>query len=290
MQQAATSQPHNQARPFSFDPAARHGTRAHAALKGLWAALQPPGSRAMREALTRQFLTALFRTPEGRAYVFTQAGTAEQTDEGQIFRNLEAKVSDPELLRMVRRHAGDEERHATLFFGCADRQGTPRPNIPSDAHVLPMLDARLGVLGRAMTSDADVLDTYLILQVIEERAVEQFTLMVPIMARFDARSAVVLEGVLRDEERHLKYCRAITRRYAPSEAARLERLRQFREAEAEAYREHQMVSSAHVLDSGFLTPMQTLMWRAAIRALGDRVELPFTRFYGEAEGEAALAA
>lgn len=246
--------------------------------------------RALRETISRTFLGSLLASPEGRAYMLTQAAIAEGTDEGAVFEHVATRIGDGELHRMVKKHAEDEERHAALFFGCADRQGVARPEIPASLRVLDLLDARIGVFGRPVETDEDVMTAYLVLQVVEERAIEQFSMVEPVMRRFDARTADVLAGIAKDEERHLLYCRAITKRYAPSEDVRARKLAELREAEAHAFREHQQNSVKYILSSELLPPAARLFWRAATELLARREALPYTRFHGDTAGEIALAA
>ena len=248
-------------------------------------------SRALRETVSRTFLGSLLASPQGRAYALVQAAIAEGTDEGAVFEHVATRVADGELQRMVKKHAEDEERHAALFFGCADRQGVGRPEIPKELRVLELLDARIGVFGRPVATDEDVMMSYLVLQVIEERAIEQFATMEPVMRRYDSRTADVLAGIGKDEERHLLYCRAITKRYAPNEAVREQKLAALREAEAHAFREHQQNGIAYIMGrADLLTPAARLFWRAALDLLSRRADLPYTRFHGDLAGPVALAA
>jgi hypothetical protein len=191
---------------------------------------------------------------------------------------------------MVKKHAEDEERHAALFFACADRQGVKRPTIPEHIQVLRILDQRIHVFDRPIATDEDVMDAYLVLQVIEERAIEQFGMIEPVMRRFDAETADVLVGIAADEERHLRYCRAISKRYAPSEARREQRLAELREEEARAFRDHQHAGLSYMLGRGLLPPAATLFWRGAMELLRRRDALPYTRFHGQNGGAVAQAA
>ena len=127
--------------------------------------------------------------------------------------------------------------------------------------MLERLNERLGIFNRPVENDRDVMDCYLVLQVIEERAVEQFSMIEPVMRTVDPKSADILRGIAKDEERHLLYCRAIVRRYAPSEEVRVARLRELRHAEAEAFKAHQQASSAHLLDNGYFPPRAAWVWR-----------------------------
>lgn len=248
-------------------------------------------STQFRTWIHQQFLASMLATPRGRAFALTQAGIAESTDEGEIFHQLRTRVEDQELARLVKWHADDEERHAKIFLAAADRQGVPRPEIPENVQLLPLLNARIGVFGRPLARREDVMDAYLVLQVIEERAIEQFALMEPVLRRFDVQTADELVEIKKDEQRHLRYCHAITRRYAPSEARRVERLREFRLAEASAFREHQANGLAYILASGYLPAAKAWIWKNAIALSGQKDELPFTQHYrAEEDADIALAA
>lgn len=237
--------------------------------------------RAVRVLISRQFLSVLLASPRGRAYALTQAGIAESSDEGAIFDHVLRRVDDEKLQQMVKKHAEDEERHAELFFAAADRQGVGRPEIPEHIRVLEILNRRIGLFDRRMETDEDVMEAYLVLQVVEERAIEQFSMIEPVMRRFDPQSADVLVGIAKDEERHLRYCRAITKRYATDENKLAARLAELRHEEAMAFREHQRAGLSHILDQGFLSLRATLFWRAAIEVLSRRDVLPMTRFAEE---------
>jgi rubrerythrin len=240
--------------------------------------------------LSRQFLQGLLSTPRGRAYLLTQAGIAEETDEGAIFTQLEARVGDPELQRMVKRHAADEVRHATVFFAAADRQGVGRPHIPQEIQMLPLLNARLGLFARPLETDENVMEAYLLLQVLEERALEQFEVIEPAMRRFDPKAADDIASIAQDEERHLLYCRAIAKRYAPSPERLEQRLRAFREAEVRAFHEHQIKGLGHLLANGFLPAGKAWCWRNAVSLLSRAGTLPYTRYYGEVHAGPVAAA
>lgn len=252
--------------------------------------MQIAKSTAFRTWIHQQFLASMLATPKGRAFALTQAGVAESTDEGEIFNQLRTRVEDKELARLVKWHADDEERHAKVFLAAADRQGVGRPDLPESVQILPLLNARIGVFGRSLERREDVMDAYLVLQVIEERAIEQFALMEPVLRRFDAQSADDVVAIGKDEQRHLRYCHAITRRYAPSEARRIARLREFRLAEASAFRDHQASGLAYILESGYLPSGKAWLWKQAIALSGQKNELPFTQHYHTTEVEPALAA
>lgn len=246
----------------------------------LFPSLRDP--KALRAGLARAFLGSLLATPRGRAHMLTQAALAESDDEGALFDHIATRVDDGELARMVKKHGDDEQRHAALFFGCADRQGVERPEIPEDLRILNVLKRHIDVLDRPVADDHDVMEVYLVLQVIEERAVEQFSLVEPIMRRYDSRTADVLLGIAKDEERHLLYCKAISARYAPSELVRSRRLAELREIEALAFREHQESMVQYVLSLDLLPKAWTWFWKGALDVLPQkRMALPYTRFHGQ---------
>lgn len=189
--------------------------------------------------LQRRYLSRLIAHPKGRAHLLTQLADAEDSGEGAFFDRLLAKVDDPQLQKMIRRHAEDETRHARMFRECAERHGVAADPIPDDLRLIDRLDAATGRLfDRGIQSRTDVMEAYLLLQVIEERAITQFELFEEVFRRVDPATADVLAEIARDEERHLKYCHAIARRYAPDAATLDETLARFRRLEARAFAEN----------------------------------------------------
>ncbi len=120
--------------------------------------------------------------------------------------------------------------------------------------------------------------------------VEQFEIIGPVFRKFQPDVADALGEIAKDEARHLLYCRAIAKRYAPDEATREARLVAFREAEASAFREHQQRGVRHILSSGYLPPGKAWFWRNTVLLLEKRNDLPYTQFYGTTGGEIARAA
>lgn len=82
--------------------------------------------------------------PAGRAHILNQAAEAESNGESQVFDRILARVDDPELARLVRRHAEDEVRHAAMFRGCVERTGVTPPPVPPELRVVDRLGAALG--------------------------------------------------------------------------------------------------------------------------------------------------
>jgi rubrerythrin len=226
-------------------------------------------------------------TPRGRAYILAQLADAESSDEGRIFDELLSRVDDPQLQKLIRIHQADEARHAELFERCVERTGVHRPVIPPEVRLLDRLDRALGGFFDAFLAgprdDRSVMQTYVLLQVIEERAVTQFALLAPMFRKFDPESAQVLAEVARDEERHLKYCRAISRQYASSERELAVAVRRMRDVEARVFAENGLANMQHFLDSGMLqtAPIERFVWRAALALGRSRPRPDYTRFAAE---------
>jgi rubrerythrin len=216
------------------------------------------------DSLTLVFMKQMLRTPKGRAHFLTQVADAENNDEGAIFAALKTRTSDPQLQRMVTRHAADEERHAQILLERADAQGLPRPVIPEHLKLLHRLDEALGgLVFKPIETNEDVMRMYLVLQVIEERAVNQFWLFQRALRDFDPKSADVFDSIEADEQRHLKYCHAIARRYAPSAQMHEETLARFRDVEAKVFAQNTLRNLNWALQQGLLevsAPMKAAWW------------------------------
>jgi rubrerythrin len=219
----------------------------------------------LNDTLTLAFFERLVSTPEGRAHVLATCADAESTDEGRVFEHLLDQVDDPELKRLVKRHQEDELRHAELFRNCLARTGVKPPVVPDHLKLLGRVDALTGnVMHEPITSRAGVMRAYLVLQVLEERATTQFPIHIRAYDRVDPESARVVRGILADEERHLKYCRAISRRYAPDEATLRDELARLRHAEARAFADNSRANMDYVRDRGLVTfgALEGVFWGA----------------------------
>ena len=115
-------------------------------------------------------------------------------------------------------------------------------------------------------SDRDIMEAYLLLLVIEERALEQFGQFIPAFDLVDRETADTFRGIRKDEERHLRYCHAISRRYAPSEAVWKETLARFRKLEAKAFAENSFANMDHVFSHGLYeaSAAERAMWRGLL--------------------------
>lgn len=233
-----------------------------------------------RDELASLFLRDLLASPAGRAFVLNQAAVAEATDEGHVFDVILAQVDDVALAKMIKKHRDDETRHAEIFHGCVARQGVDPGEVPADLRLVDAIDRETGgVVDAPIVDRKDVMRAYLVLQVIEERALHQFGLIEPVMRRHDPASAAALRAVIEDERRHLKYCHAISRRYAPDPLTHAQTLGRLRLAEARAFRDHSRRNMAHMLDAGLVaSKVKTAMWRGVAALTSRSSELPFTDF------------
>lgn len=239
-----------------------------------------------RDSLARRLHHDLLATPVGRAHVLRQLATAESADEATIFEEVRKYCKDPEIEKLVKKHAEDEARHAILFEECVSRQGVGDPGpVADELQVLKVLDKTLektegrgflaSELGGGDTRES-VAKAYLLLQVVEERALHQFRQMAPIFAKYDAATGEVLATVIADEERHLKYCYAIVARYAPDAAWAETHLQRFRDAEALAFRDVQGANLTALLDRDLL-PVNTARFFGIIsKLLRNSKMLPYT--------------
>lgn len=246
----------------------------------------------IHERITVHYMTRLLANPRGRAFVLSQMATAEDSDEAQIFDVLLSRVDDPELQKMIARHRDDEKRHARMFRACVERIGVDVPPIPSELKLIDRIDAALGrFFDREIRDATGVMQAYVLLQVIEERAVTQFTMYRPIFERFDPFAAATIAEVARDEERHLRYCHAIARRYAPDEFTHARTLRRYRSIEARAFAENGRANMRFTIENGLvnLHPVEKLFYRGMARLGERRGATAPTPFFGEGPDSTAVS-
>jgi hypothetical protein len=220
----------------------------------------------MTDPIGRRFLERLVAQPPGRAFMLAFLKASEEADEGKIFDTLVERIErsgDDELAKLVRRHRADEERHAAIFARAVERVGAA-PSIPAELHVVTDLDADLGGLTtRFLAGDAGIADVYTLLQVIEERAVREWPAVVRALRLVDAMAAADVEAVIDDERRHVKYARAIARRYSVDDRAYEQRLASFRTIEERTYARHIQVFTRVVLERDLLAvgALERVIWR-----------------------------
>jgi rubrerythrin len=236
------------------------------------------------QAIAPFILNAILRHPRGRSFFLAQAADAEGSDEGRIFDELLTHIDDPELGRLVKRHQADEARHAELFATAAAAQGVALKPIPDELKLLERMDRKLGgFFDQFHRGQRSVMEVYLLLQVIEERALTQFRTMEPVLRKYDPASADIVKEVIADEERHLKYCRAVARRYAPSDAGLTRVLNEMRELEAISFGEHMRANLRYSLANQLVQagPGLKLIFRLLLH-MGERRHVKvFTPFHGE---------
>ena len=231
-------------------------------------------------AFTRQFVA----TPIGRAHVLSQLADAEDNGETQMFDRALALVDDPKLAQLIVRHRADELRHGKLFRDRLAAQGVDPGPLDDELKILVQIDRDLGgIFDRPITDARGVMEAYLLLQVLEERAINQFSMIERAFRPVDAATADVLREVADDERRHLRYCDAIARRYAPSPEVQRETLAHYRLVEARAFIRTKRANMQLALGLGLVPgALARLMWQA-IGAINERIgPLPLTRFGREA--------
>jgi rubrerythrin len=213
----------------------------------------------MMSFVRSQYLSRLVATPRGRAFMLSFMADAEESDERGIFDALLARVDDPKLHDLVKKHVADEERHARILRDCALRQGVPLEPVPSSLRMAVKLGDMLGI-----QNDASIMETYAFLQVIEERAVREFPAIVEALSHVDPDSARVVAEVTRDEARHVKYAQAISKRYAPDAETLARTLHRIRAAEQRAFFDHRRESMRVVLGRGLFDVgrVELFVWRA----------------------------
>ncbi|HEY4220946.1 MAG TPA: ferritin-like domain-containing protein [Myxococcota bacterium] len=228
------------------------------------------------ESLQRLFLKELLSTPRGKATLLRQLGDAEGGDGGEldIFTHVLAVLDDPEVKKLVQVHKTDEERHERLFHERAAAAGATPKKLPPDAHLLRRLDHHVGFFSKPVTDRAGVVDAYLLLLVIEERAISTFDRYMDAFKNAgDLETVAVLQQIKADEARHLKYCEAISKRYSDDEAVRQEKLAKYRALEAQCFDEVQAINLRVLVDSGFVghSWWTRMLWSTLSKAAEDRL-------------------
>jgi rubrerythrin len=211
------------------------------------------------------YLSRLVRSPRGRATLLAFMADAEESDEGRVFETLLERVDDPALHKLVKIHHTDEQRHARILHAAVTTVGAAPAALTEDLRITLRINRMLGDFGAELVAGRrTVMEAYVLLQVIEERAVKEFPAIIRALEAVDPESAAVVRTVVRDEERHVKYARAISKRYAPDPETLAATLRRIREVEARAFAEHQRAFLRFVVANDLLdvTAPERLFWRA----------------------------
>jgi rubrerythrin len=235
----------------------------------------------LREWLTLRFTRRLLSTPEGRAHVLNQIADAESNGENQVFEHVLAHVDDPQLRKMIEKHQADEIRHEQLFRVCVERTGVNPGPVPPHLKLIDRLDRAVGgFFAVPIDGPRGVMEAYVMLQVVEERAVSQFKIFEEAFREIDPETADVFVAVAKDEERHLKYCHAISKRYAPDEATRLATLEKYRQLEAKAFQDNSQANMDHTFTRGYFRggPVVKGFWKTLTGWQSRSGRLPYTPF------------
>ncbi|MBS2029071.1 MAG: ferritin-like domain-containing protein [Deltaproteobacteria bacterium] len=235
------------------------------------------------DRLTVRFASMLASTPQGRAHILNLASDAEGSDEGRIFDAIEGLVTDDALKKVVQRHRDDELRHQKLFGDAAIRNGGTLHPAPPELRLLDRIDARTGgFLSKPITTERDAAMAYLVLLVIEERALNQFALLEQAFRPIDPESADVFVQISKDEARHLRYCHAVAKKYLPDDAQREAEIVRLRNLEAEAFRENQEAMMRYAFEHNLVPGGFTQAIWGFLGSVGRTIGgLPFTRFASE---------
>jgi len=233
----------------------------------------------LEKAVAQRFLRSLVSHPAGRAHVLSLMVAAEEGDEAGVFDALIRKAHDPELEKLVRRHKEDESRHAGMYRACLSRNGLELQRVPDDLLIIRAVGKEAGgkfavgaetASAEGIATPADVMNTYALLLAIEERGVERFPLVGAEFRRLgDHATADTFERVTEDERRHVKYCQAIGRRYAPDEATWKRAVARYRRVEARAFKKVGRANLLYSLEQGLVWQSRPGRWaRHALRAIG----------------------
>jgi len=227
----------------------------------------------MKAALTSffdtRFMARLVGNPRGRAFMLSLMADAEEADEAGVFDALLERVDDPKLHKMVRRHVDDEARHATLLRERVRAVGVTPPPVPRSLSIVDRINRALGDLGEGFVKNQrSVMEAYVLLEVVEERAVEQFPRIAAALDRVDPVSAEVVRNIWEDEKRHVLYARAIGEKYAPDAETLAKTRSKFRLVEQRAFEENGADVLRYALDENLLALpfMEKLVWRAMAAA------------------------
>lgn len=163
----------------------------------------------------------------------------------------------------------DEARHAELLRARVRAIGVTPPPVPRELSIVQRLDDMLGGVGEGFVAkERTIMDAYVLLEVVENRAVEQFPKIAAALAAVDPESAATVRSIWEDEKRHVLYAQAVNKRYAPDADTLARALARVREVEQRAFDENGAAMLRHVLDEGLLDVRfpERVLWRAMAMA------------------------
>ena len=237
----------------------------------------------LRERLSLRFIDRVITSEQGRAHLLNQCADAEGNGENGFFEHILSHVDDPALEKLITKHRDDELRHEQLFLAARDKTGLDPGPVPNELKLIDRLDRAVGgFFAQPIRERRDIMQAYLMLQVIEERALTQFALFEVAFRDVGGLGIDVIAEIARDEERHLKYCHAIAKRYAPDARTEKETVRELRQLEARAFAENGRANMQHLFDRKWVSvnPVEKLFWQA-VNGLSARGEPPLTQFASE---------
>lgn len=220
---------------------------------------------AVASFFDQRFLSRLVANPRGRAFLLSFMADAEEADEAGVFDALLERVDDDALRKLVRRHRDDESRHAEILRERVRAVGVAPPPVPRELAIVERIDRLLGGVGASFVAkERSIMDAYVLLEVIEDRAVVQFPKIAAALDAVDPESAAVVRSIWEDEKRHVLYARAINKRYAPDADTLARSLAHVRTVEQRAFDENGAAMLRYALDEDLLQLRfaERLVWRA----------------------------
>lgn len=138
-------------------------------------------------------------------------------------------------------------------------------------NIVHVLDRQLGgpLLSGAIRSDDAAIRVYVIVELLERRAVREMGLLADALAARGRPQATMLLRIRADEGRHIRYCRAALRLYGRPLAEPGE--------PPSALEQYDVSTVTYLLDIGLLTfgagPIERSAWRALLAGLKAKVAL-----------------
>ncbi len=224
--------------------------------------------QALLHFLDTRFTHKLVASARGRAFVLAYMADSEQCDEQRVFDMLAQRtIDEPRLHKLVTRHGADEVRHAALLEAELARIGIAAPPIPESLrYVLRFAEHADDLAERFLAGRASVAEMYLFLKVIEERAVREWPRIAEAMRPYDAHAASVIEDIVEDERRHVKYCDAVLAHFAPDPSVIASSERQLRRLEQRAWRDQANAMTRYAVENRLLDvgAVEHSMWSLAM--------------------------
>lgn len=208
-----------------------------------------------------RFMRKLAETPDGQSFLLSQLVETEAmaNGEGNMFPRLLAYVREPRLHRLIQRHYDDEVRHELLYRAVIDRVDSTVA-APQRVMMMRILES----LSRPSTAepiacDADVIDGYLFIQVLEEHAAVDLPLVARVFDDVDPEIAAVVRVVAEDEKKHIRWCDPILEAHATPDELALRR-RRYRRLACFAHHRHNLLGCDHAFRTGLVRGGLIVHW------------------------------